>query len=91
MVLGLTDDENCSHLIGCVYVDAILNVFQGLVQVARTGGSEKTVSCICLQPRENEGQKEKRGREGRKKRKGARKGKECTASREVEKETEALD
>lgn len=48
LVLGLTADGTCAHLIGCVYVDAILDVFQGLVQVARTGGSEKTVACICL-------------------------------------------
>lgn len=45
---GLTADGSCSHLIGCVYVDAVLDVFQGLVQVPRTGGSEKTVACISL-------------------------------------------
>lgn len=59
-VLGLAADEICSHLIGCVYVDAILNVFQGLIQVSRTGSSKKTVACICLQPREK-GEEKGRG------------------------------
>ena len=37
-----------SHLIGCVNINAIFYMVQGLVQVARTGRSEKTVASICL-------------------------------------------
>lgn len=42
-------DVHLSHLIGCIYINAIFDMFQGLVQVARTGRSEKTVAGICLQ------------------------------------------
>lgn len=38
-----------SHLIGCIDINAIFDMVQGLVQVARTGRSEKTVASICLQ------------------------------------------
>lgn len=38
-----------SHLIGCVYINAIFDMVQGLVQVARSGRSEKTVASICLE------------------------------------------
>lgn len=65
LVSDLPADDTCAHLIGCVYVNAILDVFQGFVQVARAGGSEKTVACICLQPWEKEGEKGRR--EGRRK------------------------
>lgn len=97
-------DDTCSHLIGCVYVDAVLDVFQGLVQVARTGGPEKTVACICLQPgRKKERRRGEGGKDGRKggkkeggieeRKEGRNRGirKECTTSRGVEKETEGLD
>lgn len=47
-----------SHLIGCIDINAIFYMFQGLVQVARTGSSEETIASICLQ-------EEKRGRERR--------------------------
>lgn len=55
-----------SHLIGCVNIDAIFDMFQGLVQVARTGRSEKTVASICLQSGAERG-KEEGGDKGYKK------------------------
>lgn len=38
-----------SHLIGCINVDAIFDMVQGFVQVARSGRSEITVASICLE------------------------------------------
>lgn len=52
-----------SHLIGCIYIDAILDVIQGLVQVARSGRSEKTVASICLQAEKRERERERVGKE----------------------------
>lgn len=46
-----------SHLIGHIYIDAIFDMFQGLVQVARTGRSEKTIASICLQEEKREGKR----------------------------------
>lgn len=37
------------HLIGRVNINAILDVLQGLVQVAGSGCSKKTIASICLQ------------------------------------------
>lgn len=46
-----------SHLIGCININAIFDMFQGLVQVARAGRSEKTVASICLQAKQRKGKK----------------------------------
>lgn len=46
---------NFSHLIGCIDINSIFYMFQGLVQVARSGRSEETVACICLEEEEREG------------------------------------
>lgn len=45
----------CSHLIGCIDINSIFYMLQGLVQVARSGRSEETVACICLQEEKREG------------------------------------
>lgn len=75
LVSDLPADDTSAHLIGCVYVNAVLDVFQGFVQVARAGGSEKTVACICLQPGEKEGEKErKEGRRKEERKEGRREG-----------------
>lgn len=44
-----------SHLIGCIYINAIFDMIQGLVQVTRTSCPEKTVASICLQVKRIEG------------------------------------
>lgn len=46
-----------SHLIGCININSIFDMFQGLVQVARSGRSEETVACICLQEEKREGRR----------------------------------
>lgn len=46
------------HLIGCIDINSIFYMFQGLVQVARSGRSEEAVACICLQEEKREGTEE---------------------------------
>lgn len=50
---------NSSHLIGRIDINSIFYMLQGLVQVARSGRSEETVACICLEEEEREGGRRK--------------------------------